>query len=305
MNGPRTVIGGWPDPTFRKGLEAGFPGWGPAAHHPWYLGRDGGAGPPRLVSLQKGGTAVAGICLNPREVTIPGGGRLRAAILTSAWTRPEHRRRGLFEAVIEACLHHGAEIGLDVLLGLMTARNASRKGLAALGSREVVSGYLVATETFRATASPADRSMRWRSVPSTDAVARELREWPDPGDEARIVYPTAEAWRSQFLDRPLPTEVMEADEGTLAILERATETDRLLLVRPRAAWARAAEGLASRAAAAGRRFFCYSTDPGERRIARSLGLEERPGRLSILDVPGGRNLPEPAARWRLDGGDRM
>jgi len=119
-------------------------------------------------------------------------------------------------------------------------------------------------------------------------------------------YASREDWRSQFVDRPLPTELISSGETT-AVVERAPVADRLLmlLASPNAV-ADALEACARRARNAGRGFFHVTTSAELARTARSRGFSVRAGHLMVQDIAlrAESNVPRNAA-WCVHSGDRM
>ena len=99
-----------------------------------------------------------------------------------------------------------------------------------------------------------------------------------PPLQAAFHYPDAAAWRSQMVDRPHPVQALRVGTTCRALIECVGETDRLQWLdgepRERVAAIRAIAAYAHRRK---RRFFMYSTRPGEAAVARRLGLVTRPG----------------------------
>jgi len=296
------VEAGWTDPRFRAGLARAFPGWGGEAHSRFYLARDLGEGAPELVAIEHGDELVAAVAINYRRLRTADGGEARAGILTGGWTLPEARRRGRFRRLAAAAARRAAERGARWLLGFVTADNASARGMAALGSTLVPAWYCASGE--RTAGAEADseappRSASWNAL--AEAFAR------DRLGTTAFGYRDTVAWRSQFVDRPDPVEAVRVGRAR-ALIERAAGTDRLLLVCPGEAEAAVLPVLATRAHAAGRRFFCYVTDAGRRRAALAAGLTSRPGFVTVLPCPppaAGGPPARPPQRWNLSAGDRM
>jgi hypothetical protein len=160
--------------------------------------------------------------------------------------------------------------------------------------------------------------------PESPAVAREVADvaygaWRDYANSALQAqcsntvagfrYPDVNAWRSQFIDRPHPVELLRVGNTSRAIIERVDETDRLQ-------WLDgdpedqdvAVAALVERARRTQRRFFMYSTTALPVSLLRDCGLKVRPG---FMMAAATRAEHEPVVRswaglqWRVQSGDRL
>jgi hypothetical protein len=160
--------------------------------------------------------------------------------------------------------------------------------------------------------------------PESTAVAPEVAEvgynaWRDFADGALQAqcsttvagfrYPDADAWRSQFIDRPHPVELLRVGGASRAIIERVNETDRLQWLDgdPEDQGA-AVAAVVARARGARRRFFMYSTTALPAFLLQDRWLKVRPGFMMAMPT---RAEHEPVVRswaglpWRVQSGDRL
>jgi hypothetical protein len=122
-------------------------------------------------------------------------------------------------------------------------------------------------------------------------------------------YPDVNAWRSQFIDRPHPVELLRVGDTSRAIIERVDETDRLQWLDgdPEEQGA-AVAAVVERARRARRRFFMYSMTAPPGSLLRDCGLKVRPGFMMAMAT---RAEHEPVVRswtrlpWRVQSGDRL
>jgi hypothetical protein len=147
-----------------------------------------------------------------------------------------------------------------------------------------------------------------------------LSAWPDFAQAAlqpqhsnavcRFHYPSTDAWRSQFIDRPHPVELLRVGDTSRAIIERVGDTDRLQWLdgNPDERGA-AVAAIVARARRAERRFFMYSTAALEECVPREhCGLKARAGFIVAVAT-----RPEHEARvrswsalpWWVQSGDRL
>ena len=144
-------------------------------------------------------------------------------------------------------------------------------------------------------------------------------EWRDYADAALQLqsstavagfhYPDADVWRSQFVDRPYPVELLRMGDTSRAIIERVDDTDRLQWLDgdPQEQGA-AIAAMVLRARRAHRRFFMYSTAAVPAATLQGCGLSARPGSMMAMPTRPGH---EPIVRswstlpWAVHSGDRM
>lgn len=289
------------DERYLEPLNACFGGWDRRACY-WYHRRPFAGVEPDVLVLSEGGRWVSGMGLNYRRLSSPGGASARAAILTAGWTRPELRGRGYFQELVAAAARVAGSRGCALLVGFVTADNASNRGMAKAGAVNVPAWYVTQGARERGAAAAV------RPAPA-DAVERLRARRPAPG-AVRFEYERVEDWRAQFLERLHPTEVLAVGDAALAVVERVDATDRLQLL--------AAEGeerpgalaaLAARARRQGRRFFTYSTRPETAAEAARHGLAVKPGCVTVLGLRGGEHTAAgerwASLAWDVESGDRM
>src|SRR5262249_53930556 len=122
-------------------------------------------------------------------------------------------------------------------------------------------------------------------------------------------YADDNAWRSQFIDRPHPVELLQVGGTCRAIIERVDETDRLqwLDASPEDQ-GMAIAAIVARARRARRRFFMYSTGSLSESMLRDCGLKARPGFMMAMAT---RPENERVVRswgtlpWWVQSGDRL
>ncbi|HTY48100.1 MAG TPA: GNAT family N-acetyltransferase [Steroidobacteraceae bacterium] len=273
----------------------------------WYLRRSfAGEAPDRLI-LTEAGRAVAGCGLVYRLLRTPEGAVEPVSVVVAACTLPSARGRGCYARVLQAAIDRSARRGCTALLGFVTADNATGRGLRRLGAATIASAYIASggrpgpASAARLRLEGARASDGWRA-----RAAAHLRSDPL---QAGFHYPDASAWRAQMLERPHPVQSLRIGATCRAIVECVGDTDRLQWLdgdpRERLAAIRA---VAAHARRRGRRFFMYSTRPGDVAGARSLGLAVRPGYMMALalrtcDVP--RVQAWATMSWHVQSGDRM
>jgi len=277
------------------------------AMYRWYLQRSlGGESPDRLI-LMDGERAVASCGLAYRLLRTPDGTLHRVGVIVAACTLPGERGRGCYARVLQAAVDRSALRACTAVLGFVTADNATGRGLLRLGATAVPSAYIASHGLARV---PGTVTLRLCSANVADgwpahASARLL----NPPAQAGFHYPDAGAWASQMVDRPHPVQALRVGTTCRALIECVGETDRLQWLdgepRERVAAIRAIAAYAQRRK---RRFFMYSTRPGDAAVARRLGLVTRPGYMMAL---ASETRHEPAVRgwetmsWHVQSGDRM
>lgn len=281
------------DEAFLRGLQICFPGAWSEASFRWHFRRRFAGRDPDTLAILDCGVPVAGLGLNYRQLAKSDGEVIDVAVITAAWTLPRDRGRGYLLRLLRVVSPRARERGCRAVLSFMTADNASAVLVRRAGGWSVPTFYLT-------TAASADEPSYEDSSPP---VANDR---PSSAPEISFHYASPEDWRSQFVDRPLPTEHI-ASGDTTAVVERAPVADRLLmlLTRPDGA-ADALEACARSARNAGRDFFHVTMSAALARASRSRGLTVRPGHLMVQDVSAlpDLNIPRCAA-WQVHSGDRM
>ncbi|MGH9247597.1 MAG: hypothetical protein ACRD29_25470 [Acidimicrobiales bacterium] len=281
-----------------------FGHWGDATTYRWAFKREVGAPAADLLVLRRRGELVAGSAVSYRRLARAGGGDVLVGIMTGSWTLPAARGQGCFTTIIEESRRLTRERGGAALLAFVTRDNASCRRLLEAGGGGVPTSYVYSTV---ATPPPDGDGPRPEPVGYGDAaVAELLPEWERARERANhFSYATPSAWRGQFLDRPLPVEVLSVGAGSWGVIERADTTDRLLLlVQAVDAELTEEQVLASVLAwtrCRGRQLFIFSMAPTRTAAAARLGLEVKPGLLTVLPAdPDWITGP-----WHLEGGDRI
>jgi hypothetical protein len=281
--------------------------WKPAMHG-WYLQRIfHGEAPDRLVLLDgRCVAATAGIAY--RQLRTPDLTIHRVAIMVAACVPPHEQGRGRFSRLWKGAVNYCATRDCTALLGFVTADNASCLILRRARAVQIPSSYVI-----------SDDPPRESTVVAPDVAEVAYDAWRDYADRALrnqcstaaagLHYPDINAWRSQFIDRPHPVELLRVGDTSRAIIERVDETDRLQWldgdVEDQSA---AVAAIVERARRARRRFFMYSTTALSGSFLRGCGLKVRPGFLMAVAT---RAEHEPvvgswaALPWRVQSGDRL
>jgi hypothetical protein len=281
--------------------------WKPAMYR-WYLQRIfHGEAPDRLVLLDgRRVLATAGIAY--RQLRTPDLTIHRVGIMVAACVPPHEQGRGRFSRLWKGAVNYCATHDCTALLGFVTADNASCLILRRARAVQIPSSYVI-----------SDDPPRESTVVAPDVAEVAYDAWRDYADRALrnqcstaaagLHYPDINAWRSQFIDRPHPVELLRVGDTSRAIIERVDETDRLQWldgdVEDQSA---AVAAIVERARRARRRFFMYSTTALSGSFLRDCGLKVRPGFLMAVAT---RAEHEPvvgswaALPWRVQSGDRL
>jgi hypothetical protein len=281
--------------------------WNPVMYH-WYLKREfHGEAPDRLV-LAEGRQVLATAGISYRQLRTPDGTVHHIGIMVAACVPPRELGRGRFLRLWKGAVNYCATRDCTALLGFVTADNASCLILRRARAVQIPSSYVISDDP----------------PPESPAVAREVADvaygaWRDYANgalraqcsntAAGFRYPDVNAWRSQFIDRPHPVELLRVGDTSRAIIERVDETDRLQWLdgdpEDRDV---AVAALVERARRTQRRFFMYSTTALPVSLLRDCGLKVRPG---FMMAAATRAEHEPVVRswaglqWRVQSGDRL
>jgi hypothetical protein len=289
--------------------------WNPATYQ-WYLKREfHGEAPDRLVLVaDRQLLATAGIAY--RQLLTPDGTMHRVGIMVAACVPPRERGRGRFVRLWKGAVEYCATRDCTALLGFVTADNASCVILRRARAVQIPSWYVISNY------SPLGSTAATPHFADLVAEAAEvsLSAWPDFAQAAlqpqhsnavcRFYYPSTNAWRSQFIDRPYPVQLLRVGDTGRAIIERVGDTDRLQWLdgHPEEQGA-AVAAIVARARRARRRFFMYSTaKPEESDLRKDCGLKARSGFIMAMAT-----RPEHEARvrswatlpWWVQSGDRL
>lgn len=294
---------------YLRALNACFPGWGGDAMYRWCFMRAAGARrPERMVLTDERGEWLAGSGISYREIR-SGGERVLAGVMTGSWTLPEARGKGLFPAFIqrtrERVAHHG---GAAVLGFAGDVQRASTRKLADAGSRCLPSVNGIGSID----AAPANAAeVELRDASDSDAELLYMR-WRRRAERAAgFAYPNLAAFIGQFIHRAQPVAIARLDGDGVALIERAEDTDRVLLLDEgasdraglyRALWRSAAER--------GRKLYAYGVGEVEARVFETAGLALKEGYFTILaatDARADAAVCDELARlaWDHQSGDRM
>lgn len=288
-------------------------GWDRRAFQ-WYCARPSGGEPADLLVRASGQQLLAGISLACREVRVGTAPPVKVGMLGAAATLPAARGAGHYSALLLAAIERARQRGCVALVSFATQQNRSWRGLQKLGAVLLPSAYLCSTDASRVVASSQCAQLASGSDPVNHFLLERARQVHDQrwgrdadGAVARFVYSRMADWRSQFIDRTHAVRALRPAAGCLALVENVGDTDRLQwLDCPPALAGLHLQRLAAASAAAGRRFFAFTTAPNPA-VARQARLAPRPGWLILqptgVDEASWRQLA--SARWQVQSGDRL
>ena len=260
----------------------------------WYLARPFNGRAPDRIIISDDGEPVAGSVVNYRQLRAPDGTIRDIGIASGSWTLPEARGQGLFTRMMQASVSRAGEDGCQYFLAFVTADNASRNALERCGAAMIPASYVTSDDS-----PPVPDAVT--AVEAVDASPSELHNAARSGGEVVFHYDSVTTWAAQYLERPLPVEVLRL-HGDYAIIEQAADTDRLLWTAAVALQRQqVAISLAARAKANGRKFFMYSTGNDV------AGLVARPGFVCCLPTASGHGDPlsDLGKDWDIQSGDRL
>lgn len=293
---------------YLRALNTCFGKWGDRRTYEWYLERRSPGYFSDLIVLFYRDRMVAGSAVTYRNAAHSGGGIERVGIMTGSWTLPEARGQGCFGRLIEQSLQLCRQRSCPVLLAFVTANNASCRQLERAGAAMAPTYYLFSTQ---ATPRPV-RAAPLVSVKPTPYLAFEAQERLDLARRlySRFAYASIEEFTAQFVDRPMPVEVLRAEDGSLSFVERTDDTQRLQLLvtdnDTEADWTHQIASHLELAAAKSQTFFLFSIRDTVRDACVSLGMDYKKGFLTTLAT--GANLSEAnsflRAKWDIQNGER-
>ena len=281
--------------------------WNTVTYH-WYLKREfHGEAPDRLV-LAEGRQVLATAGIAYRQLRTPDGTVHHVGIMVAACVPPRERGRGRFVRLWKGAVNYCATRDCTALLGFVTADNASCLILRRAGAVQIPSSYVISDDP------PPEAPAVARGV--ADVAYDAWREYANCALQAQCStavagfrYPDVNAWRSQFIDRPYPVELLRVGDTSRVIIERVNDTDRLQWLDgdPEDQGA-ALAAVVARTRGARRRFFMYSTTALSVSLLRECGLKVRPGFMMAkatrseheLVVRSWAGLP-----WQVQSGDRL
>lgn len=294
--------------AYLNGLNECFHGWGGEALYKWCFERDAGAGVADQMIATVDGAVVGGSAVVYRCVERAGGARTRVGIMCGSWTLPASRGRGCFSRMIERSVALASARRAALLVAFVTETNPSKRRLEAAGSLMVPTGYCVADLL------PESGSVEVAegAFASHDPPARQ------DGSGVRVVYDTRDSWSGQWSQRPSSCRALTLPSGATAIVEEATDTDRVLALFGSQDRLGDLEVLRRDAALRHRKTFFFSTVADELAEAPNHGFKVLPGYLTVLvaneaecgawlgrPTPDARAAADLLGEWFLEHGDRM
>lgn len=292
------------DPILLAGLNASFGDWGTERDFDWCFKKKRNGRAADLLAVVENGEIVAGSAVTYGRLEAPDGGAIPLAYMTGAWTLPAFRGRGHLARLTGESRDVARERGCALLIAFMTATNHSARALLSAGFRSMPTGYY--------TAAP-DGSATVADVPDTATAERAWIMRGKRTDTIRFGY-SEEEWRTQFIDRPSPVEILRLRDGAIAIVEEKNGFDRLLdlMVPPGTSPAIAVSQMRSISTGRGRTLFTFSADPDTSAMLEAAGFERKSGMAMALplDTPAANRTMAaagdwPFGRWRIANGDRM
>jgi GNAT superfamily N-acetyltransferase len=292
------------DGRYLEALQSCFGGWGGETEFDWYFRRPfAGSVADRFVIADEG-EWIAGSAVSWRKLADPDGTVRPVGIMTGSWTLPAARGRGCFSAIIEHSRRLCVERGADWLLAFVTRDNPSRRQLERAGSLMIPTDYLWSEEGAEAPPSgPEPRPVE----PGPELLEALWRRHSRLGEgRVRFLYEDSGAWAGQLVQRPLSTDLLQADGLGEVLVERHPVFDRILASVPLAPDLRLelARSVCARALRSGRRFFAFTSRPDDAEAMRSaLDLGGTPGFITLL--PAAAPVPEAGLPWSVESGDRV
>jgi hypothetical protein len=277
---------------YLEALNRCFPAWGGREMFDWCFKRESAGLRPDLMTLHAGGGAVAGTANTYGRIRLPLCLTLVAGIMTGSWTLPESRGLGAFTRLIGESRDLAASRGAGLLLAFVTRTNGSTGRLRDAGAALFPTWYCRTPEEWRQEAG---------SHASDAANEIDGMNGGRGTPPVRFVYDDEE-WRDQFILRPdgIMREQNDSPDrsdrparpGWHALIERTPQFDRVLSLTDSpsdsrgapedVAWPDAIPALATRAAAANRRLFCFTSMPHRAAQLRERGFEIIDGYLTAL-----------------------
>jgi hypothetical protein len=311
---------------YLESLNTCFGQWGDQAAFDWYFRRRAGGPAADLIVLRDGGRPVAGSAVVYRQVRAARGETVLAGIMSGSWTLPEARGQGCFSTMIHESVALAGQRGGALLLAYVTERNASFRRLSAAGAALFPTYYCVSG----ASTPPPQARLGISHVEDVPAARESIYTLLEESRQGytHFDYSLAE-WTSQFVDRPADTEIVTLEGAAWCVLERAGDTDRVLVLvmNDGVSLGDCLATLVRRSIDRGRNLFLFCTEPAWHAECTRLGLTIIPGYLTALGAgdplpprgpavagsvpetdlvpPAGPSLPEPPGRWSIQSGDRM
>ena len=277
-------------------LNRCFGGWGDRRRFDWCFRRRTGAAAADVFVAESDDALVAGSATTYRLAQRTGRRPELVGCMTASWTVRHARGAGLFADLIEQSRIRARRRGCRLLIAFAGAGKASRPGLLQAGAVPVEGAFLTSP------GSPADGRSECGSASIEETIAAFGRRRFD-GDVSHYVY-EAEEWVGQMLDRPGSIERRRMASGAIAVIERATDSDRLLDVScgDGGTFAEAVAEAASFSRASGRRLSAYSLDSETIAALTARGFSASPAWLYLMSTDDSSLVDE---RWWFANGDRM
>jgi GNAT superfamily N-acetyltransferase len=311
----------WLDPAaYLKLLNASYDMHWNSAEYEFYIGRSFNGRPSDLIVRASGEQVLSGLAFSYREVKIQERHTaIPIAVIGAAATLPSERGRGHYAKLLVEVQRRARDRGCLAVLGFVTRRNTSGRGLRRLGAHAIPSFYISSRRAgprlVRGASFLRERFPHAEIRPRLDRALLES----DP-TVAHFHYEHTADWVSQFINRPHPIREIRLAHDVVALVEsvseplgnysskRKTPIDRLQwLASPRAKIVSSIARLRRASEACGRRFFMYTLDPVQANAAKRAGLRITEGYLIILPAvdaqDGWRALASSA--WCLQSGDRL
>ncbi|MBI5712959.1 MAG: hypothetical protein HZC38_05975 [Chloroflexi bacterium] len=260
-------------------LNQVFGNWGDAEKYFWYFHRQTAYPKPDVMVLKNGEQLLAGSGVSYRRIRFPNGGEAVIGIMSGSWTLPEARGQGCFTRIIEESIQLTAQKGGAMLIAFVTEDNASFRQLAKAGAALFPSAYIFSTPD---TPRPKHASAL-RVIEKNEATAKEIQEKLKTRyvDRLHFVYPSPKDLSDNFFQRAVPTEVLQDETGSVAVIETKPDTYLLQLFAADNDETCIANAV-NHAFDNNRKFFMFSTCNDLTDICKELGLGIKPGYVTVL-----------------------
>lgn len=291
-----------------------------SAEYQFYLGRTFNGHAGDLIVRASGERVLSGLAFSYREVKIrEQHSAIPIAVIGAAATLPSERGRGHYAKLLVEVQRRARDRGCLAVLGFVTRRNTSGRGLRRLGAHVIPSFYISSRGALPRLGREA--SFLREGLPHAEIRPRLARVLLESDlAAAHFHYEHTADWVNQFINRPHPIREIRLAHDVVALVESVSEpmgnySSKCTTPIDRLQWLAAHRGkmvssiarLRRASEARGRRFFMYTLDPVQANAAKRAGLRITDGYLIILPAEdaadGWRALASSA--WCLQSGDRL
>ncbi len=269
---------------YLRSLNSCFAHWGDRKNYAWAFERRAGSFNPDLMALRRGGELLAGSAVSYRKISLPNGQIADVGIMTGSWTLPAARGQGCFSRIIGESIRLAKEKNAALLLAFVTDTNASYRRLADAGAALFPTSYVVSDADMPRPAT----ALKIHEIPDAEMFLKRMGNFTGVlrKNGIHFFYPDPDEWRSQFLQRPLTTEILDIEGFGWCVMEKADGVDRVLMLALEndtpEKMQECIEGLLQRSLTRGRNLFLFAASSEMQRCCSRLGLRIISGHLTAL-----------------------